>query len=43
MSESRKSKRARRHWPPRIPGAREALKMLTLRPVFATPVPAPPY
>jgi hypothetical protein len=39
MSASKKSKGARRHWPPRIPGAREALKMLTLRPVFATPVP----
>ncbi len=39
MSTIKKSKGARRHWPPRIPGSREALNMLMLRPVFATPVP----
>ena len=26
-------------WPPRYPGSAEALNMLTLRPVFTTPVP----
>ncbi len=36
---SRKSRTANRRWPPRYPGSAEALKMLTLRPVFATPVP----
>ena len=30
---------ARRRWPPRYPGCAEALNMLMLRPVFATPVP----
>ena len=34
-----KSKTAKRRWPPRYPGSAEALNMLTLRPVFATPVP----
>jgi hypothetical protein len=29
----------KRRWPPRIPGSAEALNLLTLRPVFATPVP----
>ena len=34
-----KSKPARPAWPARIPGCTEALTMLALRPVFATPVP----
>ena len=34
-----KSKTTKRQWPPRMPGSAAALNMLTLRPVFATPVP----
>jgi hypothetical protein len=34
-----RSKLAKARWPPRYPGCAEALNMLTLRPVFATPVP----
>ena len=36
---SRKSRPATLRWPARYPGCVEALKMLTLRPVLATPLP----
>jgi hypothetical protein len=34
-----KRKKSKARWPPRYPGCAAALSMLTLRPVFATPVP----
>jgi hypothetical protein len=36
---SRNGKKAKPWWPPRYPGSAEALFLLTLYPVFATPVP----
>jgi hypothetical protein len=36
---SRKGNTSRPRWPPAYPGSAEALCLLTLRPVFATPVP----